>query len=73
MHKFELGMLQIHTKSVEEGKQNLLDCLDYMDDNLDADDDKMRGQILNTLKEMRAYNKPNVFELIKGDIDNKGD
>jgi len=73
VHKFELGMLQIHTKSVEEGKQNLLDCLDYMDDNLDADDDKMRGQILNTLKEMRAYNKPNVFELIKGDIDNKGD
>lgn len=73
IHKFELGMLQIHTRSVDEGKQNLLDCLDYMDDNIDANNDEMRSQILNTLKEMRAYNSPNVFELIKGDIDNKGD
>lgn len=69
VHKYELGMLQIHTKSLEEGKQNLLDCLDYMDDNIDSDDEKMRKQILGTLKEMRAYNKPNVFELIKSDID----
>lgn len=69
IHKFELGMLQIHTRSVEAGKQNLLDCLDYMDDNIDAEDAEMRKQILNTLKEMRAYNRPNVFELIKGDID----
>ncbi len=72
VHKYELGMLQIHTKAVEEGKQNLLDCLDYMDDNVDSNDEDMRKQILATLKEMRAYNKPNVFELIKGDID-KGD
>lgn len=73
VHQFELGMLQIHTRSMKEGKQNLLDCLDYMDDNLDAINDEMRSQILNTLKEMRAYNSPNVFELIKGDNDNKGD
>ena len=72
VHKYELGMLQIHTKAVEEGKQNLLDCLDYMDDNVDSNDEDMRKQILATLKEMRAYNKPNVFELIKGDFD-KGD
>lgn len=72
VHKYELGMLQIHTKSLEDGKKNLLDCLDYMDDNIDSDDDKMRKHILATLKEMRTYNKPNVFELIKGDID-KGD
>lgn len=73
IHKFELGMLQIHTRSIEEGKKNLLDCLDYMDDNLDAADDHMRKQILSTLKGMRAYNKPNVFELIKGDIDSEMD
>lgn len=73
IHKFELGMLQIHNRSMDEGKQNLVDCLDYMDDNIDANNDEMRSQILNTLKEMRAYNRPNVFELIKGDIDNKGD
>lgn len=72
VHKYELGMLQIHTKSVEEGKQNLLDCLDYMDENIDSNDEGMRKQILATLKEMRAYNKPNVFELIKDDTD-KGD
>jgi len=72
VHKYELGMLQIHTKSIEEGKKNLLDCLDYMDDNMDSDDSDMRKQILSTLKGMRTYNKPNVFELIKGDID-KGD
>ena len=69
VHKYELGMLQIHTKSVEEGKKNLLDCLDFMDDNMDSNDDGMRKRILGTLKEMRAYNKPNVFELIKGDND----
>ncbi|MCP5381144.1 MAG: hypothetical protein H6912_02125 [Kordiimonadaceae bacterium] len=69
IHKYELGMLQIHTKNVEEGKKNLLDCLDFMDENMDSNDEEMRKQILRTLKEMRAYNKPNVFELIKGDID----
>jgi regulator of sirC expression with transglutaminase-like and TPR domain len=69
IHKFELGMLQIHSRSADEGKQNLLDCLDYMDDNLDAEEAGMRKQILSTLKEMRAFNQPNVFELIKGDID----
>ncbi|HPF45390.1 MAG: transglutaminase family protein [Alphaproteobacteria bacterium] len=69
IHKYELGMLQIHTRSVEEGKKNLLDCLDFMDENMDSNDEEMRKQILRTLKEMRAYNKPNVFELIKGDID----
>lgn len=68
-HKFELGMLQIHSRSMNQGKQNLLDCLDFMDDNLDAEDAEMRKQILNTLKEMRSLNRPNVFELIKGDID----
>ncbi|MDG1707690.1 MAG: transglutaminase-like domain-containing protein [Emcibacteraceae bacterium] len=68
-HKLELGMLQIHTRSIEEGKKNLLDCLDYMDDNMDAEDADMRKLILGTLKEMRALNQPNVFELIKGDID----
>ncbi|MDG1438351.1 MAG: transglutaminase-like domain-containing protein [Emcibacteraceae bacterium] len=68
-HKLELGMLQIHTRSLEDGKKNLLDCLDYMDDNMDAEDADMRKLILGTLKEMRAQNRPNVFELIKGDID----
>ncbi len=43
-----------------------------MDDNMDSNDEGMRKQILTTLKEMRAYNKPNVFELIKDDTD-KGD
>tara|TARA_R110002096_G_scaffold309403_4_gene504079 strand:- start:124150 stop:125046 length:897 start_codon:yes stop_codon:yes gene_type:complete len=69
VHKYELGMLQIHTKSVEEGKKNLLDCLDFMDDNVDSNNEDMRKHILGTLKEMRAYNKPNVFELIKSDLD----
>ena len=73
VHKYELGMLQIHTRSNEEGKKNLLDCLDYMDDNMDSNDEGMRKQILATLKEMRAYNKPNVFELIKGDIESEID
>jgi regulator of sirC expression with transglutaminase-like and TPR domain len=69
MHKYELGMLQIHTKNVEEGKQNLLDCLDHMDEKTDSNDEELRKQILATLKEMRAFNKPKVFELIKGDTD----
>ena len=69
VHKYELGMLQIHTKNADEGKKNLIDCLDYMDDNMDSDNKDMRKHILSTLKEMRAYDKPNVFELIKGDID----
>ena len=69
VHKYELGMLQIHTKNAEEGRKNLLSCLDYMDDNADTNDDAMRKHILSTLKEMRAYSSPNVFELIKGDID----
>jgi regulator of sirC expression with transglutaminase-like and TPR domain len=69
VHKYELGMLQIHTRSLDDGKKNLLDCLDYMDDNCDFNDKEMRKKILNTLKEMRAYDSPNVFELIKGDID----
>lgn len=69
VHKYELGMLQIHTKSIDEGKKNLLHCLDFMDDNIDSNNEDMRKHILGTLKEMRAYNKPNVFELIKSDID----
>ncbi len=69
VHKYELGMLQIHTKNAEEGRKNLLSCLDYMDDNADSDDEVMRKHILSTLKEMRAHSTPNVFELIKGDID----
>ncbi|MBT5185416.1 MAG: hypothetical protein HOH19_14085 [Kordiimonadaceae bacterium] len=69
VHKYELGMLQIHTQCLIDGKQNLLDCLDYMDDNCDFENNDMRKKILNTLKEMRAYDRPNVFEVIKNDID----
>jgi len=69
VHKYELGMLQIHTRHTVEGRKNLLDCLDYMDDNVDTDDGEMRKHILGTLKEMCAYQSPNIFELIKGDID----
>ncbi|MBT5073866.1 MAG: hypothetical protein HOJ34_01945 [Kordiimonadaceae bacterium] len=69
VHKYELGMLQIHTRSTDEGRKNLIDCLDYMDDNVDSNDADMRKHILGTLKEMRAYQSPNVFEIIKGDID----
>ena len=40
-----------------------------MDDNCDFEENDMRKKILSTLKEMRAYDRPNVFELIKNDID----
>lgn len=73
VHKYELGMLQIHTKNIDEGKQNLLDCLDFLDDNVDSNDQGMRKQILATLKEIRAYNKPNAFEVIRGDYDGEND
>lgn len=69
VHKYELGMLQIHTGSTEEGRKNLLACLDIMDNDKSLNDNIIRKQILNTLKEVRAYDRPNVFELIKGDID----
>lgn len=69
IHKYELGMLQIHTRNMEEGRVNLLDCLDYLDDNCDFDDEGMRKRILATLKEFKAHDHTNVFELIKGDKD----
>ena len=68
-HKFELGMLQVHTERVEKGKKNLLNCLDLLDTNINGKNENMKKHILGTLKEIRSYKKQNVFELINGDID----
>ena len=68
-HKFELGMLQIHTERVEKGKKNLLNCLDLLDNNINGKNENMKKHILGTLKEIRSYKKQDVFELINGDID----
>ncbi len=74
-HRFELGMLQVHTERAEKGKKNLQDCLDLLDNDINdinGKNENMKKHILRTLKEIRSYNKQNVFELINGDID-KGD
>ena len=43
--------------------------LEAKNNNCDFENNDMRKKILNTLKEMRAYDRPNVFEVIKNDID----
>jgi Trm5-related predicted tRNA methylase len=47
----------------------LLNCLEMMDAHSDQQNPDMRKQIITTLKEVRAHQSPNVFELIKGDND----
>ena len=69
IHKYELGMLQIHARDADLGRANLLSCLEMMDAHSDQQNPDMRKQIITTLKEVRAHQSPNVFELIKGDID----
>jgi hypothetical protein len=49
-----------------------MDNDDLLDNDINGKNENMKKHILRTLKEIRSYNKQNVFELINGDID-KGD
>lgn len=66
MHRYEWGLLQTHCGNAEDGRKNLRECLEMMDEQGDIDD--IKRQIVNTLKEMKRSDNPNIFALISNDF-----